>query len=153
MNAIRDIRHKAVKAREKVVLFAIATRADADAVAWPSIERIADDAGLCETAARKAVQQLRALGLVHIQHRKGRTHCVTILDARLVSFVGKGCAKHTPERVRGVCLAQGRGVSRTPEHDQEHDLYAAALSQDSRGDGPLMVDFAAALKKVGGVQR
>jgi hypothetical protein len=62
---IRDLRHPAIGASEKAILYSLADRmrVSTDGV-WPTMQTIAGDAGLCESACRRIVRWLAANGVI-----------------------------------------------------------------------------------------
>lgn len=61
---------------QKMILLLMADRARLTPdgyVCWPSIERLAEDGGMCERAARDAVRSLEADRLIHTISRPGRS--------------------------------------------------------------------------------
>ena len=61
------------KPRDRLVLGALAGRADAQGRCWPSLEDIARRSGLGVRAVRYALRSLEAAGLLDVQVRRGRS--------------------------------------------------------------------------------
>lgn len=57
----------------KAVLHALADHADEDGKCWPSLRRIALFAGCSENTARRALQRVEAMGIVHREPRAGQS--------------------------------------------------------------------------------
>lgn len=64
IRAVRDLRVRSIRASEKAVLFAVASRLGRDPWTWATIETISDDAGLAYSTAHAVVSWMRELGVI-----------------------------------------------------------------------------------------
>jgi biotin operon repressor len=86
------LEHSQAKLADRLVLIAIANHADARGWnAWPSIEKIAEEAGIHEVTVWRSVKALEELGELVAQRRPGRPNRYRLpaLDP-LQSAMGKG---------------------------------------------------------------
>lgn len=63
----------------KPVLLVLAWHANAEGVCWPSLARLAEEAGVCERAARMALRRLEMAGAVERQERPLQTPTYRVL--------------------------------------------------------------------------
>jgi hypothetical protein len=80
--------HSQARGSAKTVLLVLAERAnDADAQAWPSVRRIAADAGISERSVSYALRKLVELGELKVEEGRGRSHTsryTVLVDAQAV---------------------------------------------------------------------
>jgi len=67
------------KGLDKLVLLNLANRCDEIGRTWPSVERIAQDCGISERAARNALAELVSLGLIKVERRQRKTNLFHVL--------------------------------------------------------------------------
>src|SRR5262245_28680572 len=94
-----------------VVYLSLASHADRDGRAWPSIRLIASEWGIGKETVRQAILRLEALGLIRVDRRDPRFNVYTVTDIQepgelFARFLDQ---KGVPVAGRGVPVA-GRGV-------------------------------------------
>jgi len=119
-NAIRDLRAPGLRAFEKVVLFILAARLNVErGYAWPSLRRLGADAGMGETAVRRVLRALQAMGLIRVEAQRGSPNRYWIIDDAISG--GPRDADPSSETRPVVRVARGWGSRREPEGEQEVD--------------------------------
>lgn len=101
-----------VKPTAKLVLLALAIRANTEGRAWPSVKRICMDTGLSERAVQTALQSLVKDKFITMDGRSGHTSMLTIKGAVDNSDPRISC---TPEG----CISDGGGVQEMRQGVQE----------------------------------
>ena len=129
--AVRDL--KLGEPSAKLVLYALASRADDEGYAYPSVNRIARDTGLSRRTVQRRLDELAAAGLIerHVRRRvdNPRHHDTTIYrllvsprrpsghgdtggGVTMTSKVGSGCHPNRP-----TTHQENGGVAMTSEDD------------------------------------
>ena len=136
---------------EKLVLLALAHRANAEGVCWPSVGRIADDCGLSVRTVAGALNALVSGGLVTREASKGGRARTNFF--RLLAPVGAlklpmgvcedaSCEDETPQDMRGMdneTPQDMRGFQKiTPQEMHGLSEAAAETPQDVQGLGRNM---------------
>jgi hypothetical protein len=84
---IRDLRHKAIGASEKAILFSLADRMQSPTDwVWPALETIAADAGLSEVQCRRILKWMRSVGIIVERNGEHKGKDRQIDFVRLTSF-------------------------------------------------------------------
>jgi hypothetical protein len=84
---IRDLRHKAIGASEKAILFSLADRMQSPTDwVWPALETIAADAGLSEVQCRRILKWMRSVGIIVERNGEHKGKDRQIDFGRLTSF-------------------------------------------------------------------
>lgn len=127
-NIVRDLRQPDIRGPAKAVLLVLALRADQTGCCWPSVETVAQDAGLSVTATKQALRHLVALGLISRQTRsrgaRGRGSSWTVMHLLPSDLHGSvdaisNLARRTPDALRKGAkgrvapLVRARGTLRT----------------------------------------
>lgn len=147
MEAIRWIRPIKVSPTQKVVLWALADRANEKGEAWPSIETLMEATCLSDRAIQKALMEMRKAGLLTAEPGGGR-HRTTLYRLPL----GAAIATETPNDVRGkeggetpnVVHETPNVVRNTPNHVREtpndvHPIpqYPSISQKEEKEEGAL----------------
>ena len=106
---VRLARDATVTGARKSVLFALASRADESGECFPSIGRLAHDAGVSDRGAQKAVRALVAEGWIAV--REGRRRGTKRRGANVYRIQSRG-EPGAPRSSEG--LSQSRGEPRSP---------------------------------------
>jgi hypothetical protein len=93
---------------QKLVLFALASRANAAGDAWPSIQRLRRDTGLSRRAVQIHLGRLVALGAISRDSHRGRSNQLRLTLERLSASRGLGEVESVDK------LSQGAHVVRPP---------------------------------------
>lgn len=111
LEKLRAIRDAKLPAPQKAILFAIATRLNEEFEAWPSITRLAKDAGLSRRWVSENVAELAELGWLDVRTGEGRRS-------------NRYRVIHTPE---GRSLARARVVANRVRHKNGSGEQSASL--------------------------
>lgn len=144
--------YKDLRGSEKLVLLAIADYADKSGFCWPSIDTIADKAGLKRRQTQTIVASLEKAGYLKIDRPKtGRTHTsrYTVLQkgANNAPFLEKGCSP-VPERVQSS--ARKGAIATAPESSltiKNHQQDVLHTNEEPKKDPERLQALAATLRK------
>jgi hypothetical protein len=113
---IRDLRHKAIGASEKAVLYSLADRMQSltDGV-WPTMNTLAADSGLSEAACRRITSWFVSVGII-VESNDDRRTKVRRIDFERIGSLPKDLARQTSGgRTGGTPVApRGSPVSPAP---------------------------------------
>lgn len=147
------LEHSQAKLADRLVLIAIANHADARGWnAWPSVEKIAEEAGVHEVTVWRSVKALEELGELVAQRRPGRPNRYRLpaLDP-LQSAGGEGLqdARGEPPANRKKPLASRKKPlnEMQPEPSEPSRTMPTPLPEDERLRG---AEWARALRRGGG---
>jgi len=123
INAVRDDR--TYKGAVKAILYAFATRVDGEGIAWPSLQRLADEAGVSLNSAKRAVKQLEQDGVLTptgatMPSRQGSPVPVKRM---VLATLAKGATE-----AKGTTLAPSKGATVAPElpNTTTHELLSTS---------------------------
>jgi uncharacterized protein YjbJ (UPF0337 family) len=61
-----------IKQSDKLMLLALAEHADTDSICWPGLETLRKMVGVNKRSAIRIIEKLEAIGVIYVQHRRGR---------------------------------------------------------------------------------
>jgi hypothetical protein len=104
---VRDLKHKAFGAEERIVLFVLADRMKStEDAAWPKVETIASNCGISERTARDVISWLLDIGVLLVHRSENDTGGVRALK---IDFVRLGSLPdNTQRRCAGTRKASPR---------------------------------------------
>ena len=112
---------------QKLVLLALADRADGGGLCWPSISRLITDTGLCRRSIQLAIGALEAAGLI-LADRLGGRHRASVYRLRLEADAAAADRDRDLEPGKGAWDA-GKGATHAPFHGKTHRETVQAMSE------------------------
>lgn len=99
---------QAIKPNAKLVLLALADRANADGVSWPSIRRMAKETGLNERSIYRHIKDLSDLSLIVVRSDNGRgnSYQLNLLNADVPLTTCHPCQTVTPDKLSPLTECQ-----------------------------------------------
>ena len=123
---IRELKHKAFGAEERIVLFVLADRMKTtDDCAWPKVETIASNCGISERTARDVISWLIGIGVVLVHRSEndtGGARALKIDFARLECLSGDIPSRCFGQR-KTLSKRSGAPVNRQRAHTERNGAH------------------------------
>ena len=148
--AVRDARHPLVRGQCKLVLILLASRMNTlDDEAWPTIDTLAEDAGIGQTITKRAIAELVAAGVLVRRVTKTKTgrrnHYRIAFNVLLGSTVDQSHVRPTPSVTRptdgsDTPMTDGsvtRPTKKIPSKQQVEDTVERDHARPSTVEDPI----------------
>lgn len=91
------LKHSATRGPERAILLALAARANREGIAWPSLSRIAQDAGIDRRTVSRHLANIAASGELEVIPGKGTApNKYRLVGAQRPHLVGARCPSNIP---------------------------------------------------------